>query len=89
MSAEPRVTPRLASGVRLHRDTVRERDVLLYPEGALVLNETAVAVLELCDGSRTVDDIAEVLAARYQADVRDDVRALLQAIAERGLIDGA
>jgi pyrroloquinoline quinone biosynthesis protein D len=82
------VTPRLAPGVRLQRDTVRERDVLLYPEGALVLNETATAVLELCDGKRTVDEIAEELGARYGTDVRDDVRKLLDAIAERGLVDG-
>ncbi len=88
MNTKPLVKPRLAPGVRLHRDTVRERDVLLYPEGALVLNETAVAVLELCDGDRSVDDIAGVLGKRYQADVRDDVQTLLQAIADRGLVDG-
>jgi pyrroloquinoline quinone biosynthesis protein D len=53
-----------------------------------VLNETATAVLELCDGKRTVDEIAEELGARYGTDVRDDVRKLLDAIAERGLVDG-
>ena len=55
--------PKLATGVRLHRDKVREQDVLLFPEGALVLNDTALEVLELCDGERTLDDIAAVLAS--------------------------
>jgi pyrroloquinoline quinone biosynthesis protein D len=79
--------PRLATGVRLHRDKVREQDVLLFPEGALVLNETALEVLELCDGERTLDDIAGVLGERYEgADVKDDVSELLDGIGERGLV---
>jgi pyrroloquinoline quinone biosynthesis protein D len=79
--------PKLATGVRLHHDRVREQHVLLFPEGALVLNETAVEVLELCDGERSLDDVAAVLSERYEgADVRDDVSELLDGIGERGLV---
>jgi pyrroloquinoline quinone biosynthesis protein D len=79
--------PKLATGVRLHFDRVRERHVLLFPEGALVLNPTAVEVLELCDGERSLDDVAAVLGERYEgADVRDDVAELLGDIAARGLV---
>ena len=79
--------PTLANGVRLHHDKVREQYVLLFPEGALVLNETAVEVLELCDGERSLDDIAGVLGERYEgADVKDDVSELLDGIGERGLV---
>jgi pyrroloquinoline quinone biosynthesis protein D len=79
--------PKLATGVRLHRDKVRDQDVLLFPEGALVLNETAVEVLQLCDGERTLDDVAAVLSERYEgADVKDDVSELLDGIGERGLV---
>ncbi len=79
--------PKLATGVRLHHDRIREQQVLLFPEGALVLNETAVEVLELCDGERTLDDIAGMLSERYEgADVRDDVAELLDGIGERGLV---
>ena len=82
--------PQLAVGVRLHWDKVRERHVLLYPEGALVLNQTAVDVLELCDGKRSLDVIASTLSSRYSgADVRDDVQELLAAIAGRGLVTDA
>jgi coenzyme PQQ biosynthesis protein PqqD len=79
--------PTLANGVRLHHDKVREQYVLLFPEGALVLNDTAVEVLELCDGERSLDDIAGVLGERYEgADVKDDVSELLDGIGERGLV---
>jgi pyrroloquinoline quinone biosynthesis protein D len=79
--------PRLASGVRLRWDGVRERHVLLFPEGAVNLNGTAADVLELCDGKRTIDEIASELSSRYDgADVRADVEALVSSIAERGLI---
>jgi pyrroloquinoline quinone biosynthesis protein D len=79
--------PTLANGVRLHHDKVREQHVLLFPEGALVLNDTAVEVLELCDGERSLDDIAGVLGERYEgADVKDDVSELLDGIGERGLV---
>lgn len=79
--------PKLATGVRLHHDKVREQHVLLFPEGALVLNETAVEVLALCDGERSLDDVAAVLSERYDgADVREDVSELLDGIGERGLV---
>jgi len=80
-------TPMLATGVRLHWDKVRERHVLIYPEGALALNATAAEVLELCDGKRTIDDIAGVLGERYDgADVSADVAELVAAIEAKGLV---
>jgi pyrroloquinoline quinone biosynthesis protein D len=79
--------PRLATGARLRYDEVREEHLLLVPEGAVKLNATAVAVLELCDGERSVDDIAGALSERYGgADVRDDVAELIDGLAQRGLV---
>ena len=44
-------------------------------------------MLELCDGERSVDDIAAALSERYAgADVADDVRELLGGMVERGLV---
>ena len=83
--------PRLVTGARLRYDEVREEHLLLVPEGAVRLNPTAAEVLGLCDGERSVDDIIELLAERYGgADVGDDVRGLLDAMTQRGvLVDGA
>jgi pyrroloquinoline quinone biosynthesis protein D len=83
--------PRLVTGARLRYDEVREEHQLLIPEGVVRLNPTAAEVLELCDGERSVDEIVATLAARYDgADLAGDVRELVGAMTQRGLVvDGA
>jgi pyrroloquinoline quinone biosynthesis protein D len=79
--------PRLVTGARLRYDEVREEHVLLVPEGAVRLNPTAAEVLELCDGERSLDDIVGTLSARYEgADLGADIRELVDAMAQRGLV---
>jgi pyrroloquinoline quinone biosynthesis protein D len=79
--------PRLVTGARLRYDDVREEHVLLIPEGVVRLNPTAAEVLDLCDGERSLDDIVSTLSARYEgADVSGDVRELVDAMAQRGLV---
>jgi pyrroloquinoline quinone biosynthesis protein D len=79
--------PRLVTGARLRYDEVREEHLLLVPEGAVRLNASAAEVLELCDGERSLDDIVGALRTRYDgADLGDDVRGLVDAMAERGLL---
>ena len=79
--------PRLVDGARLSYDDVREEHLLLVPEGAVRLNETAAHVLELCDGQRSLEDIAAALSQRYSgADVSDDVRELLDGMAAHGVV---
>ena len=71
----------------LQFDEVREEHLLLVPEGVVRLNATAAEVLELCDGERSLDDIVGALGQRYDgADLGDDVRGLVQAMAEKGLV---
>ena len=83
-------TPVLPNGFRLHWDKVRERHVLLFPEGAIGLNPTAVSVLELCDGKRTIEEISAELSTRFQgADVHTDVENLLLSLANRGMVKDA
>ncbi|MDA0159982.1 pyrroloquinoline quinone biosynthesis peptide chaperone PqqD [Solirubrobacter ginsenosidimutans] len=79
--------PRLVTGARLHYDDVRAEHVLLIPEGVVRLNPTAAEVLGLCDGERSLADIVGALSLRYDgADVGDDVRELLDAMTQRGLV---
>jgi coenzyme PQQ biosynthesis protein PqqD len=78
--------PKLWRLARLEYDAVRGRPVLLYPEGAVLLNETGKAVLELVDGKRTVAEIAAILGDRYQADVSADVAEYLAHLADKELI---
>ena len=78
--------PSLWKLARLEYDPVRQRHVLLYPEGAVLLNDTGAAILELCNGSRTLGEIVTILAERYHADVSADVIEYLQHMAERELV---
>ena len=79
--------PRLVTGARLLYDEVRRKPVLLVPEGVVRLNPTAAEVLGLCDGQRSLDEIVGALSARYDGfDLRDDVRGLVDAMAQRGLV---
>jgi pyrroloquinoline quinone biosynthesis protein D len=78
--------PQLRRGVRLSFDHVRETHVLLFPEGVLVPNTTAAAVLELCDGVRTVTDIASALESRFSGVREQDVLDVLARLGERRVV---
>jgi pyrroloquinoline quinone biosynthesis protein D len=61
--------------------------VLLYPEGVVKLNETAGAILALCDGARTANEIATAIAADFAADdVQSRVFRFLEACHAKGWI---
>ena len=79
---------RYARGVRMHTEG-EDIAYLLIPEGVLDLNPTARAILELVDGSRTTVDIADTLAARYDAprdELLADVNELCASLRERGFL---
>jgi pyrroloquinoline quinone biosynthesis protein D len=49
----------------MRHDSVRGCDLLLLPEGVVTLNESAAAVLRLCDGSRSARRITDELQRRF------------------------
>ena len=86
----PTDRPRLPRGVRLHHDRVRDVPVLLGPEVALMLDPIGQAVLAEVDGTRDLDAIAGLLAARYDAPpdkVRADIAEFLDGLIARRLVD--
>jgi len=78
--------PKLAPGCRLHPT----EPILLIPEGTLTLSDTARDILLSVDGRRSVAEIVDALLAEYAgADrvmIQDDVVALLDRMAQRGVI---
>jgi len=70
----------------LEWDPVRERQVLLAPEGVLVLNQTGAIILGLCDGERTVGEIVDELRRRYRRVAGDEVGDFLARLASRRLV---
>ena len=61
--------PYLPRHVRVQFDATRQRSAVLAPERIYWPDETAVEVLKLCDGSRTISGIAAHLANEYAAPV--------------------
>jgi len=84
---KPTARPRLSARARVQWDPARGKQVLLAPEGVLILNETGAAILALCDGARSVDDIAAELSATYNRPVAQDVLTFLQRLAGKRLVD--
>ncbi|HEY5041495.1 MAG TPA: pyrroloquinoline quinone biosynthesis peptide chaperone PqqD [Verrucomicrobiae bacterium] len=81
--------PRLADKARLKWDAVREKHLLLFPEGVLVLNQTAHDVLALCDGQRAVAEIVKTLVSQYAVEINAidaDVKEILQKLAQKTFV---
>ncbi len=83
--------PRLASKARLRWDKIEQQHMLMFPEAALKLNETAAEVLKLCDGERTVAQIVDILVEKFsgvdRTMIEDNVNQLLTRIRTRGLLE--
>lgn len=78
--------PRLPRHVRLHFDPLRSAWALLSPEKVLWPDEVSLSILKLCDGERTVSEIASKLATEYDADavkIETDVLAFAQDWSDR------
>lgn len=81
--------PAFRRGVKFRFDAVREAWVLLAPEKAFMPDETAVDLLKLVDGKRSIDAIVDDLAARFNApreEIARDVLDTLQDLATRGAV---
>jgi pyrroloquinoline quinone biosynthesis protein D len=84
------VRPRLAAKARIQTDRVSGETVLLYPEGALLLNPTGAAIVGLCDGRRTFAELVDELAARYDTlsvELSGDVGEYLMRLRDHGLLE--
>ncbi|HTW68429.1 MAG TPA: pyrroloquinoline quinone biosynthesis peptide chaperone PqqD [Acetobacteraceae bacterium] len=81
--------PRLAPGVRLHFDRVRNAWVLLGPERVIETEGPASEILRRCDGSRTIAQIVDELAAIYNADrteIAGDVKEMLSELLAKRML---
>ena len=84
--------PVLPRHAKLKYDETRQVWVILAPERVLAPDEIAVEVLKLCDGMRSVGDLADQLAAKYAAPreaILTDVIAMLQDLADKGFLTEA
>jgi len=81
--------PGLPRHVKLRHDKARGVWTILAPERVFTPDAIAVAVLQLCDGSRTVADIADTLSNSYNAPrdrILGDITSMLQGLADKGVV---
>lgn len=81
--------PVMPPHIKLRHDAGRGRWIILAPERLFDPDDVAVEVLKLCDGQRTVADIADQLAKEYNAPVNEitaDVIEMLQDLADKGVV---
>lgn len=81
--------PKLPRFIKLRRDQERGKWLILAPERVFEPDEPSVEVLKLCDGERTVADIAKILSEAYQAPadvIETDITEMLQDLADKGVV---
>jgi pyrroloquinoline quinone biosynthesis protein D len=81
--------PALPRHIKLRHDPARDSWTILAPERVFTPDAIAVAVLKLCDATRTVEDIAIELARTYNAPtdrILADITAMLQDLADKGVV---
>jgi pyrroloquinoline quinone biosynthesis protein D len=82
--------PRLVRRARLRFDRHDARTMILYPERGLVLNESAAAVAQLCDGTRSIDEIVATLAMERgipPETIERDVLRFVAMLRAKGLLE--
>lgn len=84
----PRIAPQMIRGELTDGEVVVS---LANGERALILNAVGDAVLELCDGTRTIEDIAsfvrETMAVSADVNVKDDVEAIVTELVRAGIVE--
>ena len=84
------LAPRLASRAKLRKDPGTGGWVLLFPEGLMKLNESAAAILGLCNGQIPLAWILEKLSQNFKTSVvniEKDVREALDQFQSKGLVE--
>lgn len=76
----------LSNGVRLHHCQVRQQYWLLFPEGAIALNTNAVAILTLCQGNLSFNEIVTELEKQFSNIQQSDIQDFLSYMMQRGLL---
>jgi len=87
--SSPGWRPRRSARASKQRDGDAMSVKLTGDDEKLALNSTAALIWDLCDGTRTVDELHAELAARFQADanlIHRDLRQTLDTFVERGLL---
>ncbi len=65
MNIDPNQTISFSPLHRLQWEEAQQKDVILYPEGMVELNQSSAEILKLCDGTRKLDEIVAELEQKF------------------------
>jgi pyrroloquinoline quinone biosynthesis protein D len=72
---------------RLQWEEAQQKNVILYPEGMVELNESSSEILKLCDGTRSLAQIISALEQKFSTSgLSSDVTAFLEVALQNGWI---
>lgn len=72
---------------RLQWEEAQQKNVILYPEGMVELNQSSAEILKLCDGTRTIAQIVSELEETFSTQgLYNDINAFLEVALQNGWI---
>jgi len=72
---------------RLQWEEAQQKDVILYPEGMVELNQSSAEILKLCDGTRNVSQLVTELEEKFSTSgLNNDVNSFLEVALQNGWI---
>ncbi len=72
---------------RLQWEAAQQKNVILYPEGMVELNESSAAILKLCDGNKNIEQIVQELETQFSAQgLKQDIVDFLETALANGWI---
>jgi len=71
----------------LQWEEAQQKDVILYPEGMVELNQSSAEILKLCDGTRNLDRIVIDLEEKFAtSNLKNDITSFLNVALNNGWI---
>lgn len=87
MSINPDLTIKFSPMHRLQWEEAQQKDVILYPEGMVELNQSSAEILKLCDGTRKLAQIVSDLEQKFSTTgLVNDITAFLEVALKNGWI---
>ncbi|NOR79543.1 MAG: pyrroloquinoline quinone biosynthesis peptide chaperone PqqD [Methyloprofundus sp.] len=87
MSINPEQKIQFSPMHRLQWEEVQQKDVILYPEGMVELNQSSAEILKLCDGTRNLGKIVTDLEEKFSTSgLQNDITSFLDVALNNGWI---
>jgi pyrroloquinoline quinone biosynthesis protein D len=87
MSLNPEQKIQFSPMCRLQWEEAQQKDVILYPEGMVELNQSSAEILKLCDGTRTLDQLVADLEEKFATTgLKNDISGFLEVALGNGWI---